>query len=110
MIVQLIATAGGGAIGAALVASIRDARVRHSAVLLLVGYAALGVIAALAEHRLALATDFPSISSMRRDQYLTDEIRAIAFAGMLWQYSRAVAMASRPARPSGARTGSGETS
>jgi len=94
-LVQILATIGGLVIGAALVTSIRDARFRHSAIVLLVGYAAFGLSAAVTEHRIELATDFPSIAALRRDRELADVIAAVALAGVLWLYSRRVA-ASRP--------------
>src|SRR5262249_31039917 len=46
-LVQILVTVGGLAIGAALATSIRDVRFRHSAVVLLAGYAAFGLIAAV---------------------------------------------------------------
>lgn len=90
-LVQILATAGGLAIGGVLAASIREVRFRHSAVVLLAGYAAFGVIAALAEHRLELAADFPSIAALRRNRELADAIAAFALAGVLWLYWRRVA-------------------
>ncbi|MEO7732091.1 MAG: hypothetical protein ABIY55_14045, partial [Kofleriaceae bacterium] len=103
-LVQIIATAGGLGLGAAMAAAIPDVRIRHSAVVLLAGYAVCGLISALGEHRLALATEFPGISALRRDQHLTDELRAFAFAGVLWQYSRTVvASAQRRASPGAPR-------
>jgi hypothetical protein len=89
-LVQALATAGGLGIGAALVTSIRDVRVRHSAIVLLAGYAVFGVIAAVAEHRIELATDFPGITALRRNRDLADEITAFALAAMLWLYWRRV--------------------
>lgn len=89
-LVQVLATAGGVMIGAALVTSIRDARFRHSALVLLAGYAAFGVIAAIAEHRIDLATDFPGITALRRNRDLADVIKAFALAGVAWQYWRQV--------------------
>ena len=86
--VQILATAGGLGIGAALATSIRDIRSRHSAVVLLAGYAAFGVITAVAEHRIELATDFPSITALRNDRDLTGAITAFALAGVLWLYWR----------------------
>lgn len=87
-LIQLVATAGGLGIGASLVASIRDARFRHSAIILLVGYAAFGAIAAVAEHRIELATDFAEITALRHHRDLADAIRSVALAGVLWQYWR----------------------
>ena len=46
---------------------IRDVRFRHSAAVLLAGYAAFGLMAAVAEHRIELATDFPGITALRKD-------------------------------------------
>lgn len=92
-LVQLVATLGGLAIGAALVTAIREPRFRHSALILLAGYAAFGVIAALGEHRIAVAPDFPSIVALRRDRDLADAITDIALAGTLWLYWRRVAAA-----------------
>src|SRR5262249_55329519 len=57
-LVQVVATLGGVAIGAALVTAIRESRFRHSAMILLAGYAAFGLSAALGEHRIDLAQDF----------------------------------------------------
>lgn len=90
-LVQLVATAGGLALGAALVASIRDRRFRHSAIVLLVGNAGFGASAALTEYRLGLATDFPTIASLRADRELADVIAAVALAGVLWLHARHVA-------------------
>jgi hypothetical protein len=90
-LVQILATVGGLVIGAALVTAIRDARFRHSAYVLLAGYAAFGLIAAVAEHRIELATDFPSITALRRNRDLADAITAFALAGVLWLYWRRVA-------------------
>ena len=95
-LVQILATAGGIAIGIALVTSIRDARFRHSALVLLAGYAVFGVIAAVAEHRIALATDFPSIAVLRRNRDLAAAINAFALAGVLWLYWRRVVAPSLP--------------
>jgi len=97
-LVQLIATVGGIVLGASLVTSIRDLRVRHSAVVLLVGYAAFGLAAAVAEHRIELATDFSGITALRSDRDLADVIRAFALAGVLWLYWRRVAASHPPAR------------
>jgi hypothetical protein len=90
-LIQLVATAGGLALGAALIAAIRDRRFRHSAIVLLVGHAAFGVSAAVTEYRLELATDFPTIASLRADRELADVIAAVALAGVLWLYWRHVA-------------------
>jgi MFS family permease len=95
-LVQILATVGGVAIGAALVTSIRDVRFRHSAVVLLAGYAAFGVMAAVAEHRIELATDFPGITALRRDRDLSDAITAATLAGVLWLYWRRVAASDLP--------------
>ena len=89
--VPIVAKAGAVAIGAVLVTSIRDARVQHSAVVLLVGCALFGVLAAIAEHRIALAQDFPSITALRSDRDRADAITAVALAGILWLYWRQVA-------------------
>ena len=94
--VQILATVGGLVIGAALVAAIRDARFRHSAYALLAGHAVFGVIAAVAEHRIALATDFPTVAALRKNRDMTAVIAAVALAGVLWLYWRRVAAASRP--------------
>jgi hypothetical protein len=88
--VQIVATAGGLVIGAALAMSIREVRFRHSAVVLLVGYAAFGVVAAVAQHRIEVATDFPSIAALRSDRDLAAAIAAFALAGVLWLYWRRV--------------------
>lgn len=85
---QLLTTAGGLLIGAALVVSIRDSRFRHSAVVLLVGHAALGLVAAVTLHRIELAADFPSIVGLRENRELADAIAAFALAGVLWLYWR----------------------
>lgn len=90
-LVQVVATMGGLAIGAALVAAIPDVRFRHSAYVLLAGYAAFGVLAAVAEHRIDLATDFPGITALRRNRDLADTITNFALAGVLWLYWRRVA-------------------
>lgn len=95
-LVQILATAGGLVIGAALVTSIRDVRFRHSAVVLLAGYAAFGLIAAVAEHRIELATDFPDITALRRNRDLADAITAFTLAGVLWLYWRRVAASNLP--------------
>jgi hypothetical protein len=92
-LVQIIATLGGLVIGAALAAAIREPRFRHSALVLLVGYAVFGVIAALGEHRIDLAADFPTIVALRRDRDLAGAISDIALAGLLWLYWRRVAAA-----------------
>jgi hypothetical protein len=90
-LVQLLTAAGGLVVGAALVTSIRDARFRHSAVVLLAGYAVFCMIAAGAEHRIELAPDFPSITALRRSRDLADAIAAFALAGVLWLYWRRAA-------------------
>jgi len=95
-LVQILATVGGLVLGAALVTSIRDARFRHSAVVLLAGYAVFGVIAAVAEHRIELATDFPSITALRKSRDQADAITAFALAGVLWLYWRRVAASDLP--------------
>ena len=95
-LVQILATAGGLVIGAALVTSIRNVRFRHSAVVLLAGYAVFGLIAAVAEHRIELATDFPGITALRRNRDLADAITAFALAGVLWLYWRRVAASNLP--------------
>ena len=103
-LVQILATVGGLAIGAALVTLIRDVRFRHSAVVLLAGYAAFGLMAAVAEHRIELATDFPGVTALRRDRDLADAITAFALAGVLWLYWRRVAASDLPrATPQGQR-------
>ena len=93
-LVQILATVGGLVIGAALVTSIRDARFRHSAIVLLVGYAVFGLSAAVTEHRIELATDFPNIAALHRERELADVIAAVALAGVLWLYWRQVAASS----------------
>lgn len=99
-LVQVLVTAGGLAIGAALVASIRDVRSRHSAVVLLAGYAVFGVMAAVADHRIELATDFPAVAALRRNRDLADAIRAFALAAVLWLYWRRVATSNLSRAPS----------
>ena len=94
-LVQILATIGGLVIGAALVTAIRDPRFRHSAYALLAGHAVFGVIAAVAEHRIAIASDFPSIVALRKNRDMTDVIAAVALAGVLWLYWRRVAAATR---------------
>jgi hypothetical protein len=101
-IVQILATVGGVVIAFPLVASIRNVRFRHSAVALLVGYAAFGLVAAVAEHRIGLATDFPGVTALRRNRDLADAITAFALAGVLWMYGRRV-VASNVPRASGGR-------
>jgi hypothetical protein len=96
-LVQIVATLGGLAIGAALVRAIPESRFRHSAMMLLAGYAAFGLITAVGEHRIDLAADFPSIVALRRDRDLADAITGVALAGMLWLYWRRVAASSLPA-------------
>jgi hypothetical protein len=78
------------------VTSIRATRFRHSAVVLLAGYAVFGVIAAVAEHRIQVATDFPGITALRRDRDLADAITAFTLAGVLWLYWRRVAASNVP--------------
>jgi hypothetical protein len=95
-LVQILATAGGLVIGAALVTSIADVRFRHSALLLLAGYAVFGVIAAVTEHQIELATDFPGITTLRRSRDLANAISAFALAGVLWLYWRRVAISTPP--------------
>jgi hypothetical protein len=95
-LVQILATVGGLMIGAALVTAIRETRFRHSAYALLAGHAAFGVIAAVADHQIALATDFPSIAALRRNRDMTDVIAAVALAGVLWLYWRRVASSHLP--------------
>jgi hypothetical protein len=96
-LVQIVAMLGGLAIGAALVMAIRESRFRHSAMILLAGYAAFGLIAAVGEHRIDLAADFPSIVALRRDRDLADTITDVALAGMLWLYWRRAVANSLPA-------------
>jgi hypothetical protein len=93
-LVQILATLGGLAIGSALITSIRDARFRHSALVLLAGYAAFGLIAAVSEHRIELASDFPGVTALRKNRDLADEITGFALAGVLWLYWRRVAASS----------------
>jgi hypothetical protein len=95
-LVQILATVGGLLIGHAVVTSIHDVRFRHSAFVLLAGYAAFGVIAAVAEHRIELATDFPSITALRKNRDLADGITAFALAAVLWLYWRRVAASNLP--------------
>jgi hypothetical protein len=89
-LVQILATLGGLGIGGALVASIREVRFRHSAVVLLAGYAVFGLVAAVSERRIELATDFPSIWALRGNRDLADAITGFALAGVLWLYWRRV--------------------
>ena len=96
-LVQIVATLGGVAIGAALVTAIRESRFRHSAMILLAGYAAFGLSAAVGEHRIDLAQDFPTIVTLRRDRDLAGAITDVALAGMLWLYWRRVAASNLPA-------------
>lgn len=96
-LVQIVATLGGLAIGAALAMAIRESRFRHSAMILLAGYAAFGLIAAVGEHRIDLAADFPSIVALRKDRDLADVITDVALAGVLWLYWRRVVAGSLPA-------------
>jgi hypothetical protein len=87
-LVQILATAGGVMLGGALVTSIRDVRFRHSAIALLAGYAVFGLLAAVADRRIDLATDFPRVAALRNDRDLANAIGAFALAGVLWQYWR----------------------
>ena len=95
-LVQILATGGGLVIGAALVTSIRDVRARHSTVALLVGYAVFGLLVAAAEHRIALATDFPTLAALRKNRDLADAIRAFALAGVMWRCWRQAAASAPP--------------
>lgn len=95
-LVQILTTMGGLVIGGALVTSIRDARFRHSAFVLLAGYAAFGLVAALAEHRIEVATDFPTIASLRKNRDLADAVTSLALAAVLWLYWRRSTAATRP--------------
>ena len=54
------------------------------------------LMAAVAEHRIELATDFPGVTALRRDRALADEITAFALAGVLWLYWRRVAASDLP--------------
>src|SRR5262249_17322394 len=90
-LVQILTPVGGLVVGAALATSVRAPRFRHSAYVLLAGYAVFGSIAAVAEHRIELAPDFPSIIALRRNRDLADAITAFALAGVLWLYWRRVA-------------------
>ena len=96
-LVQIVATLGGVAIGVALVTAIRESRFRHSAMILLAGYAAFGLSIAVGEHRIDLAQDFPTIATLRRDRDLASAITDLALAGMLWLYWRRVVANSLPA-------------
>ena len=87
-LVQLLTTAGGLVVGVALVTSIPHVRFRHSAFVLLAGYAAFGLVAAVSEHRIELATDFPTIAGLRKNRDLADAITALALAAVLWLYWR----------------------
>jgi hypothetical protein len=99
-LVQVVATAGGLVIGSVVATSFRDLRTRHSAIVLLVGYAVFGLLVARAEHRIELVTDFPGLTALRKDRDLADAIRSFALAGLMWQYWRQIATAvSRSARP-----------
>jgi asparagine N-glycosylation enzyme membrane subunit Stt3 len=89
-LVQLIATAGGLAIGAALVTAIREPRFRHSAMILLAGFAVFSLIAAVEDHRIALAASLPDIVALRKDRDLAAAIANVALAGVLWMYWRRV--------------------
>jgi hypothetical protein len=95
-LIQILTTMGGLVVGALLVTSIRDARFRHSAFVLLAGYAVFGVVAALAEHRIGLATDFPTIASLRKNRDLADAVTALALAAVLWLYWRRSTASTRP--------------
>jgi hypothetical protein len=95
-LVQILTTMGGLVICAVLVTSIHEVRFRHSAFVLLAGYAAFGIVAAVAEHRIALATDFPTIASLRKNRDLADAITALALAAVLWLYWRRSTAATRP--------------
>jgi hypothetical protein len=100
-LVQVLATVGGLMFGAALVTAIRDTRFRHSAYALLAGHAAFGLIAAVTEHQIALAKDFPSIAALRSSRDMTGVIAAVALAGVLWLYWRRVASTLPRATPQG---------
>jgi hypothetical protein len=90
-LVQILATVGGLAIGAAVATSFREVRTRHSAIVLLVGYAVFGLLVARAEHRIELVTDFPSLTALRKDRDVADAIRSLALAALMWQCWRQVA-------------------
>jgi|GEM_PF-5142580 len=90
-LVQAVATVGGLVIGSAIASSFHDARTRHSAVVLLVGYAVFGLLVAGTEHRIELVTDFPGLTALRKDRDLADAIRSFAQAGLMWQCWRQVA-------------------
>lgn len=107
-LVQLLTTAGGLVIGAALVTSIRDLRFRHSAVVLLAGYAIFGVIAAITEHRIDLAADFPTIVALRKNRDLAEAIIAFALASVFWLYWRRAAAAARLGLPRATTRWSGD--
>jgi hypothetical protein len=77
-------------------ASFRDLRTRHSAIVLLVGYAVFGLLVARAEHRIELVTDFPGLIALRKDRDLADAIRSFALAGLMWQYWRQIAAFAPP--------------
>jgi hypothetical protein len=96
-LVQIIATLGGLAIGAALVLAMREARFRHSAMILLASFAVFGVLAAIREHRIELATNLASIVPIRNDRDLAVVIAHGALAGVLWMYWRRVVSSSRTA-------------
>ena len=97
-LVQIVATLGGLAMGMALVTAIRESRFRHSAMILLAGYAVFGLMVALGEHRIDLAADFPSIVALRKDRDLAAAITDVTLAGMLWLYWRRVVATSPPAQ------------
>jgi len=81
---QGIATVSGVALGVALARTIGEPRIRHSAMVLLFGYAVLGGLTALTEHRIALSLDYPTIVVLRQDRDFTAAISDIALAGVLW--------------------------
>jgi hypothetical protein len=95
-LVQVLTTIGGLVIGGVLVTSIRDVRFRHSAFVLLAGYAAFGIVAAVAERRIELATDFPTIAALRKNRDLADAVTAAALAAVLWLYWRRSTASTRP--------------
>lgn len=85
-LVQSITTLGALAIGAALVRSIDEPRIRHSAVVLLAGFAVFGALTVLAEHRIGHSLDFPTIVALRKERDFTDALADVALAGVLWLY------------------------
>lgn len=87
-LVQILATLGGLAIGAALIAAIREPRYRHSAMILLLSAAVFGVIAAVGEHRIELATNLSAIVPLRKERDFAAAISSAALAGVLWTYWR----------------------